>query len=1439
MRRKSLFRLIFLVIVASWAGTGFGDVINPGTADPSFNTTNGPSVKLPGLASSIVWSVLPLRSGQVMVGGSFAQVEGTNWPYLARFNRDGSLDPSFTARPNETVRAMIEQPDGRILIAGDFNLVNGQFRDRVARLESNGLLDTNFTVRLGLNGTIYALALQPDGRVLAGGGFHVARQDEPWIRNLIRLETNGAIDFSFDVGSQLRTTNIGLYFVEAVAVQSDGKILAAGSFNSTVGSVRDYIARFHPNGTLDTGFYCAYPFAPTNGPIHALTVGADDLITIGQENAVSFAPRGSVYRLYPSGHRDETFIAPTFANPCHALAVDAGLRTYVVSSALEINTQYNSSRMYRLDATGRPDTDFAVGFPGNFITVNTFAFGIACVAFTEDGQTAIGGSFGAVPLTPFTIFPARRVALLNGDSPGPPTWTTKPTNVITEIGREVVLSAGFRGSLPAWGQWFRDGEVMSGRTNALLFFPSIQSGDAGEYRLVVSNAFGVATSEVAVITIRDLIRPGAVDLSFAPEPGIDNTVLALANAPGNGLYVGGQFSRFNGENVLTLARLTPEGVWDRTFQAGLLSTSSVVRALFQEENGRLLAAGTTLTVHLADGHRDPSFGDVLYQAVGVLPTLPLNAVPYCAVLGDARGRIYLGGSFIRFNDSTAFGGLVRLRPDGILDQTFAAGSPTILIAEALDFQDDGRLVAGGWSYSNSGSDLARFSERAARDATLSFMSWGPCPPNPSSGTLNPWPTQNLTGDCGHIRCLVTQPDGQLVVGGTFTVYSTNGFSCQTCGILQSNLSRITLSGTLDTNFTSHGGVSGAVNAMIQQPDGRLIIGGEFTSVNGVPRNRMARLNLDGTVDPTFDIGEGPNGPVYALLLRPDGKLAVAGRFTRFNGYYRGSVALLHRDRLSVPAVVDPPTNVVTVAGHALKLAPSITGYPLSWFQWFRDGQPITGANTSSLNLYFLSFLDSGNYSLVVSNAAGMTTNLVAVIAVQPQAVQAGAIDASFKAASTDGDVKAICVQPDGRILIGGQFQTVSGVRRAGVARLLADGTVDFTFNPGSGLSELPSAGITLDNIALQSDGRVLVTGRFDRFNDIGRSGLARLDSNGALDLTFNVTGTVSRVAVQSDGKILVAGHFTQLNGWSTTNLGRFHADGSIDETFRSKLNPGSQVLSMAIEAAGTILVAGQSIGGSGLPLVRLNSDGSFNKWLGNLDGSVDYPASDVCFPAALGGISPPIVLVTTTQRDGAMVVGGVFEWPSTSRKNIARLDPAGRVDPLFGKTSNLFYDSPNFAVRAIALQSDGSLIIGGCFTNIQRTNQLHLARLKTNGLLDPLFNPAVGYRDRSGYVNAIAIQSDGRILIGGQFSHVDGVRRDNLVRLGGDVLLFDPVADGTRFTTKISTIRGRRYFLETRPDLDDGAWELVAEEFGDGTVRTFAHGGNTREGRRYFRIRVE
>ena len=336
--------------------------------------------------------------------------------------------------------------------------------------------------------------------------------------------------------------------------------------------------------------------------------------------------------------------------------------------------------------------------------------------------------------------------------------------------------------------------------------------------------------------------------------------------------------------------------------------------------------------------------------------------------------------------------------------------------------------------------------------------------------------------------------------------------------------------------------------------------------------------------------------------------------------------------------------------------------------------------------------------------------------------------------------------PVAQVLVGGSFTTMGGVGRNRIARLNTDGTLDGSFNPG--------AASTVNAIALQPDGKILVGGAFTTIVSTTRNRIARLNADGTLDGGFNpnANNTVNAIALQPDGKIVVVGSFGSIVSTARNRIARLNTDGTLDGSFNP--NAGSIVNAIALQPDGKIVVGGSftTMGGVGRNFVaRLNTDGT-------LDGGFNPNANNV-------------VSAITIQPDGRILIGGSFTTVGgTTRNRIARLNADGTLDGSFNPNAN-------GAVGAIAIQPDGKILVGGAFTSIVSTARNRIARLNADGTLDGSFNPGA-----ASTVNAIALQPDGKIVVGGGFAVIAGATRSNIARLNADGTIdadFNPAASST------------------------------------------------------------
>jgi uncharacterized delta-60 repeat protein len=288
----------------------------------------------------------------------------------------------------------------------------------------------------------------------------------------------------------------------------------------------------------------------------------------------------------------------------------------------------------------------------------------------------------------------------------------------------------------------------------------------------------------------------------------------------------------------------------------------------------------------------------------------------------------------------------------------------------------------------------------------------------------------------------------------------------------------------------------------------------------------------------------------------------------------------------------------------------------------------------------------------------------------------------FPSGGGDYIVQSIAIQPDGKMLTGGNFvaATADNQPRNYVARRNADGSLDPGFDPKVDKS--------LSSVAVQADGKILISGQFTTVGNQPRNFLARLNADGSLDASFNpnVNNVVNSITLQADGKILICGIFNAVSGQPRYFLARLNADGSLDTGFDPHVN--NVLNSIALQADGKILIGGWMMNVGGLPrnsIARLNADGT-------VDEGFDPNANNMVDSIAL-------------QADGKIIIGGQFTTVGNQPRNsIARLNADGSVDQGFDPNAN-------GDVWSITIQSDGKILIAGKFTTVGGQPHKYMARL--------------------------------------------------------------------------------------------------------------------------------
>jgi uncharacterized delta-60 repeat protein len=1313
----------------------------------------------------------------------------------AAFAQSPSALDGFNPDVDGNVYVLAAQADGKLLVGGQFahfRLPDGALAPRanLARLNPDGSLDDTFNPTA--NGPVRAIVVQADGRILIGGDFTSLQPGAAGTAvargRLARLLANGTVDTAFNpnLGGAVQPQ------VHALLLQADGRIVAGGTFTTAqpgatgTAVTRNHLARFNADGSLDAAFN-----PNPNAIVLALAAHVDNKIVVA----------GGFTTLQPTG------------------AAEATAR----------------NRLARLNADGTVDSEF------NPDANN----GVTALAVQRDGKILLGGFF----------------------------TTLQPVGDTSPAGRQRLARLNVDGTLDSEFIPRADGSVMA---LAVQSDGSILVGGA------FNNVWGRGSATASRSYVARLAPDGSLDAGFAPA--FNGNVAAFAFQPDGKTVVGGYFTQVATPGAASsrprnrLARLNADGSLDLTFEldAGGRPLASVTQA-----DGKIVIAGSFTNVGgatrnyvarlNADGSLDPTYNPDFNGRVLTLALQP-------------DGKVIVGGAF------TAIGGetrnrLARLNPSGTIDSEFNPGFDgqvgTVLL------QSDGKMLVGGsftnvtparTSTSTARSNLARLNADGSLDTAFD--------PSPNSA----------------ITALALQSDGKILVGGQFSAF-TPGFAANTAAASTSRsfIARLNADGTVDTAYEP--ATNGSVSAIAVQSDGKAILGGAFTSVfatgatEAVARNRIMRLNTDGSLDAAYN--PNANRAVLAVALQADGKAVIGGPFTTLQpGSETVFTLRKYAARLNADGTVDATFDLdlneengnrvdslrvasdgrIYIGGNFVSLAPigasariprrnfarlnangtldtafdpgagGTTGAVVNAFAVQADNKVIAVGNFADLggakSVNIARFTPEGSPDGSFSPSLA-TDGAIAAVAVRPDAAATPSPLAGFAWLAADGTlrpgfasatrlsgtVSAIAVDAEGRLLLGGSFANVGGSTGGNLVRVSAAGAIDLFFNPA------PNGEVT--GILVQADGRIVIVGGFTTVNGTARNRIARINADGTLDTAYdpNANARIAAAVLEGDGRIVVAGAFTTLQpnlaATSTARnfVARLNADGTLDANYNP--SPNFSVNALALQADGKLVIAGgfTTVQPNGATtavtrnaLARLNTDGTVDQ---NFDPNPNGPVNAVVALAngqfVIGGG------FTTVQPNGGAVV---------TRNYLARINGDGTLDDAFNP-------NPDASVATLGLAPGGAVYAAGSFSSVRPgaagpvIARQRFARFAADGSLDVNFNPdfngsvaaVVARPDGSALVGGsfTALQLAGSIVIGGSFGTVGGVPARNLAMLndnGSVSTTFQPNPNGA-VNALLMLPDGRFFVGGAFTSIGGVARNRLARFNADGTLDTSFVGGST------------
>jgi uncharacterized delta-60 repeat protein len=1425
----------------------------------------GSAVIHPGTeALSEVYSLAVMTNNQTVIGGAFSTYSDGNNTYtvngICRLNLDGSRDTTFNSgtginvNPGGEFIRSVALSGSNVVIGGHFSSYNGNNRYNVARLNANGSLDDTFNPGTGANGTVWSVLPQPNGEVLIGGDF-TAYNGTP--RNHVALlNTDGSLDTTFDpsntISGSVYAMALPLSVISSITRNAvgnsneDDQILTLGTFTSgtltvnyNMGIVADDMRIFYGNTNLaagtgvliyDTGFVTntgtfVIPIGPTNGVNGLLTT---NLITIVMDQGglpfstqwrytASLAPTvlyngilvgglfnvagqgyANLARLNSDGSLDTTF------NP--GTGADGAVRTLVYQPNGQIVaggafTHINGSaynRLARLNSDGSIDSGFFVGTGADNTIYN--------LTLQSDGTMFVGGAF-----TSFNGTHRLGFTRLNSDG-------TVDTSFLDT----------------AYNQF-------AGLTRIHFIDPPgtvFASGVQSDGNVMIAGSF----SQVGGGQFDELVRPG--DYSYDPN---------LSENPGQTLNA----------NVLTEPK-TRDGVRNRANVARLIGgatpgpgnlgltaasfaankSQSVETVPLVRTNGNLGYASANFSVQpgLAQSGVDYSFNatgpvyPIEWEYFGYSRMHSDGLYAGSGLMSDTFGRNWYFGfngpaaiNISIINNTSSSGDLsaqIQLANPAGADQ-FYLGGQNIPLGVALgessapltivdNSHQDGVFGFASASYTATNSPATVGIVRASSSSGTVQLSYQTTTNGstaiagvdytPASGvlTFNPGQTNNsfpvTVNGISYITNvektaglqlfnLLDLSSGNASLGLTNAVLRIINPNYQGYLNFATNRYAAGLSaGSITLTVSRTVGSKGSLTVQYATTNNTAISGVDYTgSTNTLswnngdvsPRTITIPFHTNNAVGPNKQFGAGLFNPTLNGSNAPSLLGAVTnttvvivndvsyGTFQFSAPSYivneRGGYATVTVTR-SGSALNTPSVNFATADGTAFANTNYLaTNGTLS----FAQGQLATNftvrilddgvSNPPPAGFYFNVLLSNPGAGASLGSPASASVHIVdSETYNQP----AGSPDVAFSSSAGMSDsVLALALQSGGQIVAGGNFTIANGSGRNHIARLNADGTLDTGFLDG-----IAGANGAVNALVSQSDDRIVIGGAFNSVDGTTRYRIARLMTDGSLDTSFNPgSGADNAVFALAESFIdgarvvYLGGAFSTVNGYSLSGIARLSDDGSVDESFAPGLGANGTVYAVAAYPTNSIFDAGRVLVGGAFSNFNTHAVGNLVRLNG--DGSVD--TNFVLNLGANGAIRAIAI-----QTDGRVLIGGDFTSVNgTALNHIARLNDDGSLDAAFAAN---VATSVNGVVDAIAVQADNRIVLVGDFTQASGVTRHSITRLMPDGTVDPTINFGDG---ANGAIDALVIQpADGMLVIGGGFTQFDDQPHDHIARLYGGSL---------------------------------------------------------------------
>ena len=1276
----------------SYDGSTFNLLIrlnSDGTIDSSFNIGTG--------FEGVINKIIVQSDEKILIGGGFTSYDGSTFNRLIRLNSDGTIDSSFNLDGSgfdAEVFSLAIQSDNKILVGGTFSIYDGSSYRSIIRLNTDGTKDNSFNIGTGFEiyTTVYSITIQSDNKILVGGGF--TSYDEVAANYIIRLNSNGTKDNDFIFGTGFDNN------VLCSKIQSDGKILIGGRFTSYNDSSSNYIIRLDSKGNQDllTRFN---------------TIFGPKVLNYENDYSAFYTNRSLVDKEYVDNHKDSslyndkvnksgdtmtgilTFDSSGFIlNGVNVSVINSSSleesvsnslptsgavlsNNYVKNSSLGNKFYYDGSGYLDVSTSSSPSNlffengvlkiDNNVGLGGNFQKDVSIDFSNKNLVFySNTGTFKIIECFNGVV---HKIFDNEGNSILVGGD-----FYGKNINNIIQLTPEgywdyynFLMGAGFNGSVydinvQTNGKILVGGAFTSYDNSLYNYIIRLDSDGTIDDNFLCGTGFDNITRTIALqdnsiliggdfisydgSTANHIIRlnsNGRIDDSFIMGVGFDTTVRSIYVQSDGKILIGGDFTSYDGSTANYIVRLNSNGRIDDSFIVIGTGFNNSISSIYVQTDDKILLAGSFTSYDGStfnkiirlnpDGTKDASFN------IGT----GFNEDVYTIAI-QSDGKILAGGLFTSYNDSST-NYIVRLNPDGTIDPSFNIGTGFNNLVRTIDIDPDGKILVGGAFYSYNGvgyNFIIRLNPDGTSDTginntfsdTNNSLYFNNSYINPNQFYIQPDPegysymqfySAQIPGSnkiklyvsngVSYGESYLTLNDSGKIELGFNNEFIISDSSYNPAGLKYENDYSSTFvdrslvdKGYVDSHLPTAYSFSSGLSTL---EDTSVVLGGRLkknTEIDLYDYNFIFK-------DYDFNVGTGFNSSVRTIFQQSDGKLIVSGEFYEYDGISCNTIV-----RLNSNGKIDPSFN-------------------------------FGGSGFGSSSIYAKSIIEQSDGKLIVvgnfSSYDGSTVNYI--VRLNSDGTKD---DTFYTGTGFNNGAEVIIKQSDNKLVIGGVFSSYDGSSYKGIIRLNSDGTIDPSFNIGTGVDDVSTGARIYSIVQDPSDNGLIAVGSFNSFNDISLGKLVKLKEDGTIDSSFiniSLQGQANKIARQSDGKLVIGGKFTnQIDVSHYNKIIRLNQDGTVDTTFNTGYGFDNEIFDLIIQSDNKILVGGY--------LSTYNNEVSvYNIARLNINGSLDVSFN----PYLEGGIFSLL-----QQNDNKLVIGGWiynYNGDSSIYTNILRLDENGNI----------------------------------------------------------------------------------------------------------------------------------------------------------------------------------